>query len=834
MHFVRYNAVMLSELPIHAVLPEIVQALSEQNRLILQAPPGAGKTTAVPPELLDAPWLAGKKILMLEPRRLAARHAAQRMAELLGEAVGERVGYRIRQETKVSEKTRIEVVTEGILTRMLQSDPALEAVGVLILDEFHERSVHADLGLALALQSQSLLRDDLKIVVMSATLNAEALKNVMPDAAVVTSEGRCYPVAFNYLDNREKQPDAKTVAALTAEKVREALREEAGGVLVFLPGVKEIGEVERLLHISVGKEVLLAPLYADLSKAAQRHAIAPAPEGKRKIVLATNIAETSLTIDGVRIVVDSGLERFADYDAASGMNRMRTRMITRDSAVQRAGRAGRTQPGICWRLWHEQKVLVPHARPEILQSDLAPLMLELAKWGAGVDELSWVDRPPKHAADEAEGLLISLNMIDERGRITPHGEAAVGLGVHPRFAHMLLRAKARGLGYEAVLIVTLLQERTGFRGTDLAEGIAWLERRLRTGECGSVLRHAVNVLKKRLNIDSAGELRTEAAGALTALAYPERIAKRRAEGSPHFLLSNGKGAVLGDETQFLHDDYLAVAEAGGQGEPLRIFHAAALTAATIEVWFVDAIRRESSVHWNDEAGRVEAAEVRRLGALLLARRRIDDPASERVALGVMEGIKRRGLEALPWNEKSRSVRARVRFVNAHLPGRFPDLGELALLETLPEWLLPYLEGIRDLKGLQKLDMQTVVSALLGWDALTRLDGLAPEQVTVPSGSKIRIDYSDPLQPVLAVRLQEVFGWQNTPTVLEGRVALMLHLLSPAQRPVQVTKDLASFWREGYAEVRKELRGKYKKHYWPENPYEAVATSKTTKGMRNDH
>lgn len=824
---------MMSDLPIHAVLPEIARALSEQNRLILQAPPGAGKTTVVSLELLDAPWLAGQKIVMLEPRRLAARHAAQRMAELLGEAVGERVGYRIRQETKVSEKTRIEVVTEGILTRMLQSDPALEAVGVLIFDEFHERSIHADLGLALALQSQALLRDDLKLVVMSATLNAGSLLTVMPDAAVVTSEGRTFPVDFRYLAVREKQPDAKTVAALTAEKVREVLEQERGGVLVFLPGAGEIRAVESLLRSAVGEGVMLAPLYGDLSKAAQRHAVAPAPPGKRKVVLATNIAETSLTIDGVRIVVDSGLERFADYDAASGMNRMRTRMITNDSAVQRAGRAGRTQPGVCWRLWPEPKALVPHARPEILQSDLAPLMLELAKWGAGIDELSWVDRPPQPAADEAEKLLISLNMIDEKGRMTPHGESAVGLGVHPRFAHMLLRAKARGLGYEAVLIATLLQERTGFSGTDLAEGIAWLDRGLRTGECGSVLRHAVHLLQKRLDVGHAGELRAEAAGALTALAYPERIAKRRAKGSPHFLLANGKGALFGDETLFLHDEYLAVAEAGGQREPLRIYHAAALSAATIETWFADAIRRESSVAWNDEAGRVEAAEVRRLGALLLERRRIDDPSPELVALGVMEGIKRRGSEALPWHEKSLSVRARVRFVNAYLPGSFPDLDDAALLGTMTEWLLPYLEGIRDLKGLQKLDMHTILAARLGWDALQRLDALAPEGVTVPSGSTIRIDYGDPLQPVLAVRLQEVFGWQRTPAVLEGRVALMLHLLSPAHRPVQVTKDLASFWREGYADVRKELRGRYKKHYWPEDPYEAVATSKTKKGMQKD-
>ncbi|MBD3801417.1 MAG: ATP-dependent helicase HrpB [Campylobacterales bacterium] len=538
---------MLSELPIHTVLPDIGQALSANNQLILQAPPGAGKTTVVPLELLQAPWLGDKKIVMLEPRRLAARNAALRMAELLGETVGQRVGYRIRQETKVSVATRIEVVTEGILTRMLQRDPTLEEVGVLIFDEFHERSIYADLGLALALQSQTLLREDLKLVVMSATLNAAALKGVLPDAAVVTSEGRCFPVAYSYLDIRHKPPEVKTVATVTAETITAALKAETGSMLVFLPGVREINAVERALQGTLESDTLLVPLYGDLARAAQQHAIAPAPEGKRKVVLATNIAETSLTIDGVRIVIDSGLERYVEYDAASGMNRMRTRMITQDSAVQRAGRAGRTQEGVCYRLWHENKPLVPHARPEILQSDLALLMLELANWGASVDELKWADAPPKHAVDEASSLLISLNMADASGRITPHGEAALSLGVHPRMAHMLLHAKARGLGYEAVLLSTLLQERTGFNGTDLGEGMGWLDRSLQSGACGSVLHHAVNVLKERTGCERERTVKTDAAGVLTALAYPDRIAKRRGKGSERFLLANGKGAVLGDE-----------------------------------------------------------------------------------------------------------------------------------------------------------------------------------------------------------------------------------------------------------------------------------------------
>lgn len=821
---------MIPDLPIHTVLPAIKQALSERNQLILQAPPGAGKTTVVPLALLDEPWLEGRKIVMLEPRRLAARNAAYRMAELLGEPVGERVGYRIRQETKVSARTRIEVVTEGILTRMLQSDPALETVGVVLFDEFHERSVHADLGLALTLQSQALLREDLKLVVMSATLSAGAIRSVMPDAEVVTSEGRCHPLAFRYLDIHVRQPDARTIGKRTAETLLEAMQAEEGSLLVFLPGVREIREVERLLRDAVPSTCVIAPLYGDLSRAAQQRAIAPAREGERKIVLATNIAETSLTIEGVRIVVDSGLERAVHYDADSGMNRMRTRPITQDSAVQRAGRAGRTQSGVCYRLWHENRALVPHARAEILHGDLAPVLLELAAWGASVEELAWVDRPPVHAEQEAEKLLASLGMIDGEKRITPHGEAALRLGVHPRMAHLLLRAGARGLGYEAVLIATLLQENTGIGTADLSEAIERLDAMMENGEAGSVLRHAVHALAKRLGVRKSGRIDTDAVGSLVALAYPDRIAKRRGGGSTQFIMANGKGAALSDAALFPAAEYLAVADAGGEGETLRIYRAAALEYPEIERWLGDNVTQTESVTWNDEAGRVEAKKVRRIGAVLLEQSRIDDPSAEAVVRGVLDGIRRRGLDVLPWDRRTQSLITRVTFVNHRLPGTFAALDGQTLMQTLPDWLGPYLDGIRDLKGLRALDMYAIVSSRLGWEALQKVEVLAPERVTVPSGSTIRIDYADPEQPVLAVRLQEVFGWRQTPTVLEGKVPLMLHLLSPAQRPVQVTQDLASFWKTGYAEVRKELRGKYKKHYWPEDPYEAVATSKTKKGM----
>ena len=821
---------MFDDLPIKTVLPKIRDALRLGMQLILQAPSGAGKTTVVPLALLDEPWLQGKKILLLEPRRLAARNAANRMAELLGEAVGGQVGYRIRQETKVSNKTRIEVVTEGVLTRMLQSDPALEEAGVVIFDEFHERSLHADLGLALVLQTQALLRDDLKLVVMSATLNAEAIRGVMPNADVVSSEGKAYPVAFRYLDIRTKQPDAGSVAKRAAETILKALGTEEGSVLAFLPGVREIRQTERLLEPSLNEECMITPLYGDLSKAAQQRAIEPTVSGKRKIVLATNIAETSLTIEGVRIVVDSGLERTVHFDSDSGMNRMTTQRISRDSAVQRAGRAGRTQSGVCYRLWHESSALAPHIRAEILHSDLAPLLLELAKWGTAVDELTWADRPPVHAEKEAAALLISLNMIDADGRITSHGEAALSIGIHPRMAHMLLVASEKGFGYEAVLIVTLLLENTGIESVDLSEGMERLETLLRNGDGSSVLRHSVNVLIKRLGIERPNRIQPETAAPLIALAYPERIAKRRNSGSAYFVMANGKGAMLSDETRFAGSEYLSVADAGGQGDSLRIFHAAALSPERIFAWFQNRIETQERVSWNAEGNRVDAVRVRRIGAVTLTQERIETPSPEAVSLGLLEGIRLRGLALLPWDKKSLSLRARVNFINAHRNGTFASLDDATLLGTMQTWLLPYLDGMRDLKGLQQLDLNAVLSAVLGWEALQLLDTLAPESVTVPSGSKIRIDYADPLQPVLAVRLQEMFGLHETPKVLEGRVPLLIHLLSPAHRPIQVTMDLASFWKEGYAEVRKELRGKYKKHYWPENPLDAAATSKTKKFM----
>lgn len=816
-------------LPIHAVLEQLKTALSQTHQVVLQAPPGAGKTTIVPLALLEEPWLCHKKIILLEPRRLAARNAALRMAQLLDEPIGKRVGYRMRQERKVSVHTRIEVVTEGVLTRMLQSDPALEETGVLMFDEFHERSLHADLGLALALQSQALLRPDLRLLVMSATLDTAPLMRVMPGAQVLGSEGRCYPVEHRYLDARTPAPDTKTVVALTVDTIRAALKTEEGGILAFLPGVREIKAVATGLKASLPLGCHVAALYGDLDKSAQQRAIAPSAMGERKIVLATNIAETSLTIEGVRIVIDSGLARFVHYDTVAGMNRMQTCMIGADSATQRSGRAGRTQSGVCYRLWHAQKPLMAHAKPEILQSDLATLMLELAQWGSDVDEHRWADRPPPHAVDAAKRLLDTLAMT-QNGRITLHGQKALALGTHPRIAHMLLEASQHAKGYEGVLLATLLQERTGFDDIDLSVGMEELDRALSKGGVPATVRRGVEALLKRLGCRRIQAPDLKITGALTALVYPERIARRRSRGSAHFLMASGKGALLRDESAWVHAPYLAVADAGGHGEQLIIFHAAVLTQVQIETWFASSIETRNTVGWNDASGRVEAFTVRQIGAVELTREPMASVDPDRMAFGMIEGVQQRGLEALPWNARSRSLRCRAAFVNRHEEGTFALLDDTTLQKTMNAWLLPYLSGIRDVKGLQALDMAAIISGMLGYASLAKLDRLAPETLVVPSGSHIRIDYSDPMQPVLAVRLQELFGLHTTPSVLEGRVPLVLHLLSPAQRPVQITQDLVSFWNSGYAEVRKTLRGKYKKHYWPEDPYEAVATSKTKKGM----
>lgn len=805
----------MQTLPIHDVLPALCEAVQHAPVTILQAPPGAGKTTVVPLELLG---ITDKTIIMLEPRRLAARHAAQRMADLLEETPGERVGYRIRMERRLSRRTRIEVVTEGILTRLLQRDPALEHAGIVIFDEFHERSLHADLALALTLQSQALLRPDLKLLIMSATLDTQALQHCFPDAPVITSEGRSFPVVHRYLDPRQRLPEAATLPQAVCEMIFGALKTESTGILTFLPGGGEIRRVERLLRTKLSDDtVTIAPLYGAMDKAAQHAAIVPAPAGRRKIVLATNIAETSLTIDGIGVVIDAGLARISRYESDSGMSYLRTEPVTRDAADQRSGRAGRTAPGVCYRLWHEQRALKPHGEPEMLRADLAPLMLELAAWGTrDPEELQWLDLPPTHAVEEARALLQDLGLL-EAGQLTASGRRAHALGMHPRLAAMLLRAQTLGLGEEACLLAAMLEEHGSVRG----DGVDLGEHLVAAHRC-EPLRQRRRAIRQNLGLEGApGAPDPEACGVLCALAYPDRIARRRDAGSGRYLLANGKGATLRSDDPLFDTPCLAVAHVGGREG--RIFLAAPLERDALETHFK--VQEQTAVTWNPERLRVEARRTRRFGALVLESSPWPDADATAVAAALCEGIREQGIEALPWSKESRALQRRVGFVHHH-DAAFDDWSDAALLRELESWLQPHLEGISDLGGLKRLDLIHLLRARLPWEQQQRLDRLAPPVFRVPSGSNIRIDYSDPDAPVLAVKLQEMFGLQQTPRVMEGRVALLIHLLSPAGRPVQMTRDLVNFWKMGYADVRKELRGRYSKHYWPEDPFTATATRHT--------
>lgn len=840
----------MQTLPIHQVLPQITTALRTDNRLLLQAPPGAGKTTAVPIALLDAPWLEGRQIIMLEPRRLAARNAAARMAELLGEKVGETVGFQIRADRCVGKKTKIIVVTEGILTRMLQSDPALENVALLIFDEFHERNLHGDLALALSLQSQELLRDDLKIMVMSATLNTDAIADLLDGAPVITSEGRSFPVENIYLPNKTPHPSPTQLGTLISKVVNDTIRSEEGSILIFLPGVREIKNVEsKLLESIRDNTVTIAPLYGDMSREAQDAAIRPARDGKRKIVLATNIAETSLTIEGITVVIDAGLQRVSTFDSGSGMNRLHTVAISRDAATQRSGRAGRLSPGRCYRLWHEHRQLARHSVPEILTSDLTPMMLDLANWGVdNVDELHWLDLPPPSAVEHARELLRELGALQGTA-ITEHGRAMLALGTHPRLAHMILKASALGLEKTACQVAALLSEKEIFTGSarhaaDLSLRITALQERhnghhIDRAALQRVLATASDFRKKCKTSQKTPPDGSEMIGVLLGFAYPDRIAKSRALKESRYLLSGGKGARLNVEDELFGEPYLVVAHLDGAQTDARIFAAAAITEEQIETYFSDQVIKERLTKWNDATERVEAREITRLGALTLTERPVQNIDSADLARALLGAIREKGLEALSWPQQARSLRQRVAFLNhwkqkepsaARSIGTLPDLSDSWLLEHLEQWLLPHLEGVKSFKACHKLDLYPMLLGLLSWEQQQRIDTLAPLKLKVPSGSVIALNYEDVEAPTLAVRLQELFGMVETPALIDGTVPVTIALLSPAHRPMQVTKDLRSFWENTYDEVKKELRGRYKKHYWPDDPFTAQATSKTKKRM----
>jgi ATP-dependent helicase HrpB len=838
----RFPTPISNVLPIEPVLPALARALADGSSAVLQAPPGAGKTTRVPLALLEARWLGSGRIVVLEPRRLAARAAAQRMAEQLGEPVGRTVGYRVRADTRVGRETRIEVVTEGVLTRMLQADPALEGVGLVVFDEFHERSIHSDLGLALCLQSRALLREELRILVMSATLDGEPVAALLGGAAILTSEGRAHPVDTRHLP----APGPGALEAGVERAVRLAVAEEAGDVLVFLPGAAEIRRVEaRLREEGLGPGVEVLPLFGSLPQEAQDRAIAPGRPGRRKVVLATSIAETSLTIEGVRVVVDGGRMRVPKFSPRSGMPRLATVSVTRASADQRRGRAGRLGPGVCYRLWSaaEDRSLVPHGTPEILEADLAPLALELAVWGiADPAELAWLDPPPEAAFAQARELLEQLGALDAGGAVTAHGRRMTEFGTHPRLAHLLLRGAESGYGALACDLAALLGGRDVLR----AEGdVRDADIRVRLG----VLRAAaggggrVPARAQGMEVDRAGVRRVaeearawrrrlgvrddevrdaDAAGLLLAFAYPDRIAQRRPGGGGRFLLRNGRGAALPSPQALSAAEFLVAAELDGRGRESRVFLAAPLERAELEAHFGEQAEVAETTEWDAGAGAVRARRRRTLGALTLQDAPSTDVDAEAVAAALLGGIREAGLRVLPWTPAARQLQQRLGFLHRHEPG-WLDASEAALLDGLAEWLGPHLFGMRRLADLDRLDLEAALLAGLPWDRRRLLDEVAPTHLLVPSGSRIPLDYADPDAPTLAVRLQEVFGLRDTPRIARGAVPLTIHLLSPAHRPVQVTRDLASFWRTTYFEVRKDLRGRYPKHSWPDDPLAAEAT-----------
>jgi len=855
----------MPNLPINKVLPEIQKTLNTHNRVVLQAPPGAGKTTAVPIALLNQPWLQDKQIIMLEPRRLAARNAAARMAFLLGEKVGQRIGYQIRQDNCFSDRTRILVVTEGILTRKLQADPELKNIALVIFDEFHERNLHADLSLALCLQSQQIIREDLKILVMSATLNTDAISKLLTEAPIIQSEGRSFPVDIQHLDRSIKQSDQRELLSSLINTVKHVVTNHEGSCLVFLPGVREInqlaGQINNFVKAESITDIVVAPLHGSLSKQQQDQAISAPADGRRKIVLATNIAETSLTIDGINCVIDSGMERTLQYNPSSGMNRLITQAISQDSAVQRAGRAGRLSAGVCYRLWtaQQQQRLLKHSIAEILHSDLSSLILELANWGVHkVDELQWLDTPPDSATEQAKTLLRQLKAIDDRGNISAHGRDMLRLGTHPRLAHMMLSAVKLQQPYLACLLASLLTEKDLFlaqaeKNYDIHDRLNALryvssnnknQHGIDMQQCKKIIQSADDFFRRLKRCTTKSPDKTyddELAGVLLAFAYPDRIAKQRNPDKADYLLSNGKGATIPPFLRQHLYEYLVVANLDAKQSEASIYLAAEITNRQLQDYFFGSIQQTEIIEWNETQQRVEAKQITHIGKILLQEKTVTPENRDIVHQRLIAAIKNLGLQCLNWSAQAMGLKQRVQFININVDSEptlkkqlageaLPDFSDAVLLHTLDDWLQPFLKNENSIKQMQRLDLYKLLLNMLSWEQQQLIEKLAPEKIKVPSGSSIMIDYSDPLTPILAVRLQEVFGLYETPSILNGHCSLMMHLLSPARRPMQVTQDLNSFWQTTYHEVKKELRGKYKRHYWPDDPFTAQATSKTKKQM----
>ena len=831
---------MTDQLPILEIIPDIKKKLELHNTVILQAPPGAGKSTILPLQLLDEPWLQGKKILMLEPRRLAARAVANRMSSLINEQVGTTVGYRVRFDNKVSKQTRIEVLTEGILTRMLQQDNTLEDVRLVIFDEFHERSLHADLALALCREMQQVIREELRILIMSATLDGEKLSSLLGNAPILTSAGRQYPIELLYLPqeniNSASLNSNVSLPVQTAKAVRKALAEYEGDILVFLPGAGEIQRTQELLQnefvSSFGVEnISIQPLFGDLPLSKQQEAILPHPQGKRKVILSTSIAETSLTIEGIKIVIDSGYCRAPRFDPKTGLTRLDTIRVTQDMATQRAGRAGRTSSGICYRLWNQasHQHLLPHRNPEILEADLAPTMIELAQWGIqDLNTLAWLSPPPPSAVGQAQRILEELGALNF-SKITKRGKEMLRLPTHPRIAHLLLEGQEYGLIALATDVAAILEERDPLQkeaGANLTLRIEAL-RKWRNKEFVSADKNVLERIERlagqwrkhfSVSPDNTAPVDQEV-GKLLAAAYPERIAKQR-EQSHRYRLSNGKIVKLNEHDPLSHETYLAVAHLDAGTTEGRIYLAAPLSPDDI----LHLATEKKVITWDAQNGLLIARNEKRIGDIILESKPLKIiPEEERIKI-LCDVVRKEGLTILNQTEQILDWKARLSSIKAWRPDEeWPDISDEHLLNTLEEWLAPYIIAIKKREEFFKLDLYMILSGLLSYQQTQQLEILAPSKIKVPSGSMISLAYqSDGKSPVLAVRLQEMFGLLDTPTVNEGRMKVILHLLSPGYKPVQITQDLKSFWKNAYPEVRKELRIRYKRHHWPEDPWTAEA------------
>ena len=801
------------DFPVDQIIPQLSDALATSPAALLVAEPGAGKTTRVPLKLLDAPWLKHQKIVMLEPRRLAARNAAHRMAETLGEEVGGTVGYTVRLERRVSAKTRIEVVTEGILTRRLQQDPELSGTGLVIFDEFHERSLDADFGLALTLDIQRGLRDDLKILVMSATLDAARVAAHLGDAPVIDAPGRVFPVETRHLDKAQRQ----TISADALRAVHRALDETDTSILVFLPGEAEIRRTEDALNSSgLPKNTVVRPLYGAMSFAEQDAAIRPSPPGERKIVLATTIAETSLTIDGIGAVIDCGFKRVPRFDPASGMTALETVRVSLASADQRRGRAGRLGPGVGYRLWPEaeSRALKAHDDPEIFVADLAPLVLELAAWGVTDPKaLPWLDPPPAAPFAQAQDLLKRLEALDAENKITAMGKQMVRLPLHPRLAHMVVK----GHSALAADLAAMLSERDGLPravGVDITARLTAIRggARDRIRQTAKQIRQIAGIKDEETDVSP---------GVLVAYAFPDRIAQARG-GDRRYRLSGGGGAVLPEHDALVTQDFLAVATTDGAAGDQKIYLAAPLSLKEIEEHFRDQIEARDGVFWDSRTKAVSASKSRRLGALVLEEKPSTNSDPTLIDDAMKQGVREKGLASLPWTEGAKILRARVMFLRRLFPEEgWPDLSDEALLASLEDWLAPYLAGISRKAHLDRLDMHQIIQSLIPHELARKMDRLAPVRIEVPSGADVRIDYETEGDPVLRVRLQEMFGLARTPAIAEGRSPLRIELLSPAGRPLAVTQSLETFWTNGYPSVRSDMRGRYPKHAWPEDPLNAA-------------